>query len=134
MEELKRLRERDDDRGGTWPPTTAIEGKASQSVGNALSSPWSPSAVHALCSLFTNVIRFSIYPEAWFRSASRLGGCRMVSELTLDAIQEEREREVEGRMSVAKQRKRGWRMNREMRMGRWVILEFRNVYILTSKK
>lgn len=42
----------------------------------------------------------------------------MVSELTLDAIQEEREREVEGRMSVAKQRKRGWRMNREMRMGR----------------
>lgn len=47
-------------RDGTWPPTTAMEGKASQRVGRALSSPWSPSAVHALCILFTNEIKVSI--------------------------------------------------------------------------
>ena len=31
----------------TWPPTTAIVGSESHSVGSALSSPWSPRAVHA---------------------------------------------------------------------------------------
>lgn len=37
-----------------------MEGKASQRVGRALSSPWSPRAVQAFCSLFTNCIKFSI--------------------------------------------------------------------------
>ena len=48
------------ERMETWPPTTAMAGKASQRVGKALSSPWSPRAVQALCILFTNEIRFSI--------------------------------------------------------------------------
>ena len=65
----------------TWPPTTAIEGNASQRVGKALSSPWSPSAVHALCILLTNEIRFSI--RAWIgESARERVGRGEVSELT----------------------------------------------------
>lgn len=44
----------------TWPPTTATEGRASQSVGKAESPPQSPSTVHALCILLTNPIKLSI--------------------------------------------------------------------------
>ena len=44
----------------TWPPTTAMAGSESQSVGRALSSPWSPRAVQARCSLLTREIRFSM--------------------------------------------------------------------------
>jgi hypothetical protein len=44
----------------TWPPTTAIVGSESHSVGSALSSPWSPRAVHARWSLLTREMRFSM--------------------------------------------------------------------------
>ncbi|KAG6490884.1 hypothetical protein ZIOFF_052214 [Zingiber officinale] len=44
----------------TCPPTTAIAGKESQRVGRAFSSPWSPRAVQALWSLFTNEIKLSM--------------------------------------------------------------------------
>jgi len=37
-----------------------MAGSESQSVGRALSSPWSPRAVHALCSLLTRVIKLSM--------------------------------------------------------------------------
>lgn len=49
-------------RKPTCPPTTAMAGSESQSVGNELPSPWSPRAVHALWSLFTSDIKFSIPP------------------------------------------------------------------------
>lgn len=48
-----------------------MEGKESQRVGNALSSPWSPRAVHALWILFTNVIKLSMSVD-WFWSLSWL--------------------------------------------------------------
>lgn len=47
-------------RHRTWPPTTAMAGSESQRVGSALSSPWSPRAVHARCSLLTSEMRFSM--------------------------------------------------------------------------
>lgn len=61
------------DRERTWPPTTAMAGRESQRVGNALSSPWSPRAVQALWILFTNDIRFSIlgFGYRWRRRASK---------------------------------------------------------------
>lgn len=46
----------------TCPPTTAIAGKESHRVGRAFSSPWSPRAVQALWSLFTNEIKLSMPP------------------------------------------------------------------------
>uniref|UniRef100_A0A0E0L5I5 Fe2OG dioxygenase domain-containing protein n=2 Tax=Oryza punctata TaxID=4537 RepID=A0A0E0L5I5_ORYPU len=49
---------------GTWPPTTAMAGSESQRVGRALSSPWSPRAVQARCSLLTSEIRFSMAAAA----------------------------------------------------------------------
>ena len=44
-----------------WPPTTAMAGRESHSVGSALFSPWSPKAVQALWILLTKEIRFSIW-------------------------------------------------------------------------
>ncbi|BAS73708.1 Os01g0681150 [Oryza sativa Japonica Group] len=49
-----------DDLPELWPPTTAMAGSESQRVGSALSSPWSPRAVHARCSLLTSEMRFSM--------------------------------------------------------------------------
>ena len=37
-----------------------MAGSESHRVGSALSSPWSPRAVHARCSLFTSEMRFSL--------------------------------------------------------------------------
>lgn len=53
-------RESNVEKAYTWPPTTAIVGNESQSVGREVCSPKSPRAMHALCSLFTRSIKASI--------------------------------------------------------------------------
>ena len=62
--------ERERERELTWPPTTAMAGRESQRVGNALASPWSPRAVQALWILLTSEIKFSIYLRSEYRSDS----------------------------------------------------------------
>ncbi|KAB8100525.1 hypothetical protein EE612_031081 [Oryza sativa] len=59
-----------------WPPTTAMAGSESQRVGRALSSPWSPRAVQARCSLLTSEIRFSMAAAAQrdLGEIARVGG------------------------------------------------------------
>ena len=57
----------------TWPPTTAMAGRESQRVGNALASPWSPRAVQALWILLTSEIKFSIYLRSEYRWLSGNG-------------------------------------------------------------
>lgn len=82
----------------TWPPTTATEGRASQS--DNPSPPWSPRTVQARWIRFTSPIKLSIvaiFFEGWIQSNRRSNKCTIVSMMRFVWLRGERKKNMDPR-------------------------------------
>lgn len=82
----------------TWPPTTATEGRASQS--DNPSPPWSPRTVQARWIRFTSPIKLSIvaiFFEGWIQSNRRSNKCTIVSMMRFVWLRGERKKDMDPR-------------------------------------